>query len=71
MTPRLLKTYGSPESAYIEAGMLRSHGIRCEVNESAGSELFPAPDGGVGTTALYVDASQADEALKLLQSHGE
>lgn len=34
----LIQTYGNPESAHIDAGMLRSNGIACEVVESAGSD---------------------------------
>ena len=30
----LIQTYGNPESAHIDAGMLRSNGIACEVVES-------------------------------------
>lgn len=65
----LLETFGSPENAYIAAGMLRSYGIACEVSESAGSELFPAPMGGIGETSLYVDSAKAEEALRLLRKH--
>jgi len=65
----LIKTYGNPESAHIDAGMLRSQGIRTEVIESAGSELFPAPYGGVGTTSLYAEADKAGEAARLLDNH--
>lgn len=64
----LLKQYGSLETAYIDWGFLRSNGIRCEVMESAGAELFPAPDGGIGTTSLYVDQSQAESALRMLSN---
>ncbi len=67
----LLNTYGSPENAYIVAGMLRSNGIDCRVSESAGSELFPAPDGGVSGTALYVTSAQADEAARLIKDSSD
>ena len=67
----LLKTYGNQESAYIDAGMLRTHGIKCEVQESAGSELFPAPDGGIGWTKLFVDRDQGDQALNLLKNYSD
>lgn len=66
-----LREYGSPESAYIDCGLLRSQGINCEVMESAGSELFPAPDGGIAVTSLYVDESQAQEALRILNEHNQ
>ncbi len=65
----LIDTFGSPENAYIAAGMLRSHGIKCEVIENAGSELFPAPLGGIGETSLYVDSLKAEQALQLLRKH--
>lgn len=63
----LIQTYGNPESAHIDAGMLRSNGISCEVVESAGSELFPAPYGGIGTTSIYAEADKAEEALRILK----
>jgi hypothetical protein len=47
--------------------MLRSNGIACEVVESAGSELFPAPYGGIGTTSIYAEADKAEEALRILK----
>lgn len=71
MNYTLLNTYGSPESAYIDAGMLQTNGIRCRVLTSAGSDLFPAPDGGPGTTQLFVEASQADEAAKIIHEHAK
>lgn len=47
--------------------MLRSNGIACEVVESAGSELFPAPYGGIGTTSIYAEADKAEKALRILK----
>ncbi len=71
MNYTLLKTFGSPENAFIVAGMLRSNGIDCQVQESAGSELFPAPDGGISGTALYVPTEQAQQASELLKQHAD
>lgn len=71
MDYRLLATYGSPENAYIVAGMLRSNGIDCQVRESAGSELFPAPDGGVSGTGLYVMSRQMAEATRLMKNSSD
>lgn len=68
MNYTLLNTYGSPESAYIDAGMLEANGIPCRVLTSAGSDLFPAPDGGPGTTQLFVASDKAKEASNMLKS---
>ena len=64
----LIQTYGNPESATISMrGCFGSNGIACEVVESAGSELFPAPYGGIGTTSIYAEADKAEEALRILK----
>lgn len=67
----LLQEYDTPQEAYIVKGMLEANGIKAYISESVASSLFPAPDSGTGTTAVYVDEDSLDKALELLKEHGD
>lgn len=71
MNPRILRTYGTPQAAYIAQGMLEANGIKAYVSENASESVFPAPDGGISSTALYVDSPDYDRAMDLLREHGD
>lgn len=63
-----INQYSSEPEAYIDKGMLESHGIRAVVQANALSELFPAPGSGTGSIMLLVPDTQAAEARRLLFS---
>lgn len=67
----LLQEYDTPQEAYIVKGMLEANGIEAFVSESGMSSVFPAPDSGTGTTAVYVADGSLDKARNLLQQRGD
>jgi len=66
-----LRTYGSPSEAYISKGLLDSYGIKSAVKSNATSNIFPAPDAGIGVTSLYVDEKDESRAREILKMHGD
>lgn len=68
---KALRSYPTPEEASIAAGMLAAHGIDAQVSTNAASTLFPAPDGGLAESVLYVPDSDATRAEALLEEHGD
>ena len=67
----LLQEYDTPQEAYIVKGMLEANGIEAYVSEDVASSVFPAPDAGTGSTSLYVEEKDLDEAVRLLKAHGD
>ncbi len=68
---KLIRTYDTPDGAYIAKGMLDSNGIHAEVISNAASSLFPAPYAGIGRSALYVPDDEAERAEQILIAHEE
>ena len=62
----IVNVYSNEAEAYIDKGLLASHGIDAVVQADALSELFPAPGSGVGSIKLLVPDQQAKEAEKIL-----
>lgn len=67
----LLQEYDTPQEAYIVKGMLESNGIEAYVSVSGMSSVFPAPDSGTGTTAVYVSDGSIEKAREILRRHGD
>lgn len=67
----LLREYDTPQEAYIVKGMLEANGIESFISVSPISSVFPAPDAGTGTTAVYVPVQSMKEAQELLTEHGD
>lgn len=65
---KLLNTYDTEATAYIDKGYLDSHGIPAFVDEDAMSTVFPAPDAGTSSIGLYVDDENYDRARLLMES---
>ncbi|MCM1290787.1 MAG: hypothetical protein NC201_06955 [Prevotella sp.] len=66
-----IATFPNNEAAYIAKGMLAGHGIQSSVEQTALSSVFPAPEANVGGVIMYVDESEAEDALRLLKEHGD
>lgn len=67
----LLQEYDTPQEAYIVKGMLESNGIEAYASVSGMSSVFPAPDSGTGTTAVYVADDSVEKAGELLRRRGD
>lgn len=63
----VIQRYSNQAEAYIDQGLLESHGIPAQVNADALSEIFPAPGAGIGSITLVVPDKLAHEAMKLMQ----
>lgn len=61
-----INSYANETEAYIDKGLLESHGIKAYVEQNALSLIFPAPGSGSGSIILYVPDNQAAEARKIL-----
>lgn len=64
---KLLREYSDEASAYIDKGMLNAYGINSVIVDT-GSNVFPAPDAGMGTVKLYVSASEYAKAMELMKT---
>lgn len=71
MEMKQIRVYDTPERAFIVKGFLVNNGIAAEVRSNASSMLFPAPDGGIGESVLYVPADCYARAESLLNEHGD
>lgn len=69
MTPVQIRSYSTPQAAYIAKGMLETNGIEAFVRENASESVFPAPDAGISGTSLYVNEKDAEKASALLREH--
>ncbi len=58
-------------SASIAQGMLSNHGIPSMIGNQAMSALYPLPMGGIWDVTLMVNDDDYDEAVKLLEAHGD
>lgn len=68
---KLLKKYDSLPQAYLDKGMLESHGIHTVVQADAISQIYPGlTSAGLGSILLYVTEEDFDKAGQLL-SHKE
>lgn len=68
---RLLNTYDSEATAFIDKGFLETHSIPAYVDHNAMSDVFPAPNSGSSSIGLYVDDDQLEAARRLLASRPE
>jgi hypothetical protein len=67
----LARSYQSREEAFIVQGLLRNFNIDSYLNSNAVSSIFPAPNGGIARTDLYVDESNAKAVEEILMAHGD
>lgn len=63
---KMIRQYGSYDTAMIDKGYLESNGINCVVTANAISSIFPAPGAGTGDIELYVPEDKYKEAENLL-----
>ena len=52
---KALRTYSTPEQAYIVRGMLADAGIAAQVQDTGTNSVFPSLGGGTGGATLLVD----------------
>lgn len=64
-----IRTYPTTEEAYIVCGLLESHGIRAEVQDTAGNSVFPSLDDNNGSSSVIIDSSDRTKAEELLLQH--
>lgn len=64
MDMKLLREYSEIAPAYIDKGYLESEGIRCKIQQDAMGSILPGA--WASSAALYVDANQYNEAVKLM-----
>ena len=64
---KIVNTYSNEAEAYIDRGLLESHGIPAQVEAGALSELFPAPGAGTGSIRLLVPDSVVAEAERIIR----
>lgn len=65
---KLLNSYANMPEAYLDKGMLESHGIPAVVQANALSQIFPAPGAGMGSIDLFVPEDKFEEAQKLIEA---
>lgn len=63
------RQYSDESEAYLDAGMLKNHGIEAVVQPYAMSQIFPAPGAGTGSILLYVPQNELKKALSLLDKN--
>lgn len=66
----LAAKFSDPSEAYIAAGMLENHGIRCMLTNQIVSSVLPI-DGITGGVRLSVFRRDYEETMKLLEEHGD
>lgn len=71
MDMKQIRVYDTPVRAYIVKGFLANHGIQAEVQSNSSAMLFPAPDGGIGKSIVYVPADCYDRAEALLNARSD
>lgn len=65
MEMKLLREYSEIAPAYIDKGYLENEGITCKIQQDAMASILPGA--WASSAALYVDASQYDEAALLMK----
>lgn len=68
---KALRTYSTPEQAYIVRGMLDDAGIAAQVQDTGTNSVFPSLGGGTGGATLLVDEKDAPRAKELIAAHGD
>lgn len=59
----VIKRYTNPEEAWLDADLLRSRGIECEVDGATGGSVLPFIQGQV---SLIVPCAAASEAVRIV-----
>ncbi|WP_300728686.1 hypothetical protein [uncultured Rikenella sp.] len=59
----VIKRYTNPEEAWLDADLLRSRGIECEVDGATGGGVLPFIQGQV---SLIVPRTMASEAVRIV-----
>lgn len=59
----VIKRYTTPDSAYLDADLLRSHAIECSVDGAIGGTMLPFIQGQV---SLLVAEKDAPEAVRIV-----
>lgn len=67
LTP--IRSYTTPEEAYIVRGLLEEHGIPATVEDAGYNSVFPSLDDSHGSTMLLVDDDHLSAAEELLKEH--
>lgn len=66
-----VKIFETPVAASIAQGMLESHGIPSITSNNDFSSLYPIGNPSVSGVPLMVRLSDREEALRLLEIHGD
>lgn len=67
----LAATFPNVRIASIAQGMLKANGIPSILDNAIFSSIYPIEYGPLGEVRLMVNASDYDEAVKLLGEHGD
>lgn len=67
--PTILNLYQSAHAAHLAKSVLESHGIRASITGDQLADALSVYGSAVAKVELYVDASQLDEAVRILQEH--
>lgn len=59
----VIKRYTTPQEAWLDADLLRSRGIECEVDGATGGSVLPFIQGQV---SLIVPRAAASEAVRIV-----
>lgn len=55
----VIKRYTTPSEAYLDADLLRSHGIECSIDGAIGGSVLPFIQGQVSLLVAEADAREA------------